>query len=475
MKSKIFEIGNPKAVIYDWQKKVCDAWRKCRFLSLIAPRQHGKSHFARDVLSDFVFRFKRRQNPTAAIVMKTAQQAYAVYFAHLDRVFENLPEGIYTKQGSLGSSLRVTLKRTWLQEPDYVTIDIVGAGNPNALRGKTYDQVIADEAGYWSQEVFDTILKPTTDATEGLMMITSTVNGRDQWFYQNHLIYEDMNKSGFSSVNALTFDVYNAGLKSIEWIKTEEQIYKRTGRYNVWLQEYCSDPDANVSVAESPFSLTVNKILDRHRKNKKKFFLTDVANVVYAAVDVGSRGNNPIWEFIPKRRGGAIFLGYEDNDTSQFTAIDRLVKKYPNKKVVLIYPNDVLQPSVMEGVPRIDLINQHLVKMGYTARVETRVLNKTKNRADLVQTGAELVPLSEFNVEGCQIGLELLSKTRMKKETATGFISPKDFAKNGSQHAADAMCYVSVAILMGYTYDAYDRHNNSAPMDTEQRLLKYKY
>ena len=168
-------------------------------------------------------------------------------------------------------------------------------------------------------------------------------------------------------------------------------------------------------------------------------------------------------------------MGYEDNDTSQFTAIDRLVKKHPNKKVVLIYPNDVLQPSVMEGVPRIDLINQHLVKMGYTARVETRVLNKTKNRADLVQTGAELVPLSEFNVEGCQIGLELLSKTRMKKETATGFISPKDFAKNGSQHAADAMCYVSVAILMGYTYDAYYRHNNSAPIDTEQRRFKYKY
>lgn len=479
MKSRIYEIGDPKGKLHNFQKTIVQTWRKCRFLSLMVARQHGKSHLAREVLADFIFCFNRRRNPEAAVVLKTAQQGYAIYFAHLDRILEKLPGGIYTKQGTLGSSLRITIKRVWLKDPDYVTINIVGAGNPNALRGRTHDLVITDECGYWSSEVWFAILKSTVDATNGLALLTSTVNGRDQWFYKNHINYEEMAEEGFSSVAALEFNVYTAGLKSEDWIKTEEEMYKRSGRLNVWEQEYMNNPDAMTSADEAPFALAVNKFLDAFRKKKMiGQGILPFDRTVYVALDLGKRNNNPAWEFIMSEKEKVNIIGYTDDDASQYALIDRIFKKYKDHhKIVLIYPNDALQPSIVEGVPRLALFNKHIQKRGYQNKIKVRILEKTKNRVELVNAGVELVQSCWFDVKACLKGLEKLAGVRMKKENQSGFISPKDFARNDKQHSGDAICHVAAAVQHGFTNDYrardYEMGQNSVPGVAGRRSLKY--
>ena len=168
---------------------------------------------------------------------------------------------------------------------------------------------------------------------------------------------------------------------------------------------------------------------------------------------MGKIGNNPAWEFIPDAHGNPVFVGYKDDDAGQYALIDRLVKKYKNMKIIIIYPDDAKQPAIVDGVMRIDLIKRYIAKKGYGRRVETRVLNKTKNRIDMVRSGVELLAKSNFDVEACLTGMEKLAGVRMKKDKASGFISPKDFDKNDKQHAGDAFCYVAAAIQTGYTHD----------------------
>lgn len=453
-KSKIFEIRPPKGeeTPFWWQRETILKWMKCRFLSLFVSRQHGKSRLGREVLADFLFRYRKRHSPRAAVVMTTANQAYAVYFAHLDEILENLPPGIYTKQGSLGSSLRITIKRVWLEEPDYITVDIVGAGNPKALRGQTYDLVIADEAAFWNGDIWFDILESTLDAPNGLALLTSTLNGRDNWFFQNHQNHKKMKAEGFTLADSLEFDVYTAQLRSDEWIEAKRRYYEGAGKIESYEQEMLCNPDAKISPAESPFARRIVECMKD--VEKPNTILSNPVSTIYACVDLGTRNNNPVWEFVPNAHEGVLFLGYEDNDESQYKMIDRLVKKYDTGKIVLILPNDALQPSVMEGITRIALLKRYIDKMKYSRRITLRVLEKTKNRVEMVKSGVELLAHSKFWVSKCMKGMEKLRLTRMKKESVTGHISPKEFARNGAQHAGDALCYVAAALISGYTYDA---------------------
>lgn len=460
-RNKTYVIGEAHKVHW-WQWVTIRAFMACRFLSLIVSRQHGKSWLGRTVLEDFVFRFTRRKNPHALVVMKTAAQAYDVYFSHIDRVLSVLPEGIYNKQGSLGNNMRITVKRIWLKDPDYITIEIGGIGNIDSFRGRTSDFLLFDEAAYADADAYFKVLKPTLDYTGGLALVTSTVKGRN-WFFENHNTFKDMNKQGYSSVNAIDFDVYSAQLKSNEWIMTEEAIYRRTGRMQIWGQEYMNDPDADLSVAAAPFSKIVNKYIEKN-KNKKSLIPAVPIRKVFVVMDMGKINNNPAWELFPKHGGGVHFIGYKDDDPSQYAVLDRLAKKYKGYKIVLIYPEDVNQPSVMEGVTRLDLLYKYIRDKGYQRIFEIRDLPKTKSRANFIIDGVELINKSSFHLNLCEEGMRKLAGVRMKEEKATGFISPKDFAKNGNQHCGDATCYVAAAMLLGFMSDY-----RAAPIGPEAR------
>lgn len=441
--------------IHWWQWVAFKKFQKARTFAFVVSRQHGKSWIIREVLKDFIFRFDKRKNPHALVVGKTTAQVYDIAFSNLEKeIFSKLPARIYSKQGDSKSLVRVTIKRTWLPEPDYVTLEFCGSGAGDALRGRTSDLVIGDEAAFWPIEVYDTILRPTTSATDGKILLTSTVHPKEtktNWFWKVLETYKAMNEEGESEVDSLYLDIYSAQLKSNEWIATEEELHRRTGRMNTWRSEYLCKPGIADSI-EAPFAERAQELLESNRIRLRKDLppeLTPEYKRRFATIDLGKPGNNPCWIWVPKGNF-PDFLGYKDDDRSQYAVLDRLVADYPGVHFTVIYPDDVLQPAVMDGAVRLELLQEYVRKMGYSNRISLEVLPRTKSRPALVQRGVEIFHNSNFDVDACKLGLEKLTDVRMRKEAVTGYISDKDFVKNDMQHAADALLYVAAALDNGY-------------------------
>ena len=403
----------------------------------------------RTFIADFIFRFNKRRNPHMIVVGKTAAGVYDIIFHKLFvDIFSHLPKSIYTKQGDAKSLIRITIKRTWLTDPDYVTIELCGAGSGNALRGRTADFLLIDEAAFVPEDTYYNILRPTTSAVDGKIFITSTVNpaeGAENWFARNHFTLKEMNAEGDTAVNAMDFDVYQAQHKSDEWIATEKEMHRRAGRLDVWEVEYMNNYMLVMS-EEAPFAERVYEIFEQDRVDKSPDFPVALEFPhVYASFDIGKPGNNPCWAWVP-HSDGALVLSYKDDDGSQYKALERLLEKYPRSFITVIYPNDANQPSTEDGVTLAQKLEDYIHNNGLTNRMELIVMNKTKSRPALVRGGVEVFKNSKFFVKECREGLEKLGGVRMKKDATTGFISDKDFVKNKNQHAGDGFIYISAAL-----------------------------
>ena len=447
-KDKIIEIGNPNEKPFYWQRNVILRWMTARFMSLMVARQNGKSRLSREVLTSFIFTYDKRKNPHAIVMAKTANQAYQTYVDPIQKKLDDLPEGIVIRQGNANTIIRLTIRRPWLK--DSVTIEFAGSGSAAALRGRTCDLVIADEAAFYKDpDIVPQVLAPTLDATDGLMLVTSTVKGRN-YFYTNHEIYRDMGRKGFSSYDAMDYDNYTAQLRSMSWIEEKEEFYRRTGQWHSYMQEYMNDPDVGEDVDEKPFYSIINRLYDERKQGKhgrKEFPSSDI----FVVADVGAgEGHSPRWAFIPGTKDDTLhFVGFSDKDKSMFDLIDNVLDEYSNYRIHLVLPSDVNSPSVLDGESKLDRLNRHINKRHAGRRIEIIDLPKTKSRINLIQRGISVFSRSSIDFDACIDGITNLAEVKFKK-SAGGEVSKKDLINNGKQHTADSMFYAAAAIDAGF-------------------------
>ena len=460
-KDRVIEIGNPDEKPFWWQRNVILRWCASRFMSLMVARQNGKSRMSREVLTSFIFTYDKRRNPHAIVMAKTANQAYQTYVDPIQKKLDDLPEGIVIRQGNANTIIRLTIRRPWLK--DSVTIEFAGSGSAAALRGRTCDLVIADEAAFYNDpDIVPQVLAPTLDATDGLMLVTSTVKGRN-YFYTNHEIYRDMHRKGFSSYDAMDYDNYTAQLRSKEWIEEKEEFYRRTGQWHSYLQEYMNDPDVSEDVDEKPFYSVVNRLYEEVEKGmhgRREFPASDI----FVVADVGAgEGHSPRWTFIPGTKDDTLhFIGFSDEDKSMFDLIDNVLDEYSNYRIHLVLPSDVNSPSVLDGESKLDRLRKHITKRHAGRRIEILDLPKTKSRINLIQRGISVLSRSTIDFNACIDGILNLADVKFKK-TAGGEISKKDFVNNGKQHTADSLFYAAAAIDAGLL----GRYRVSTPQPTE--------
>lgn len=432
-----------------FQIEIVKRWSKVEHLFLMVSRQHGKTLFGIMALIDFIFRFNKRKNPSAMVVMTTAEQAYSVYFKRADDILKKLPTTLYTKQGSVSSGLmRVTLRRPWFK--DSVTIEIAGAGNPKAIKGRTLDLAILDEAAFVDRKIWFECLEPALDDVNGKGLITSTVNGLN-WFYNTSDTYKELYAEGSQKVACLEYDDVTARLRPASWRKEKADRYKRLGLYHIYLQEYKNDPFALAS-EQVPYSRRISelKLQNIHTPSKVDFEGDDLflMKEVVVSIDMGKPGNNPVWCWYYNNKGVHI-IHYKDDDESNYAVLDRLYKQFPNQKIKVVYPEDVAQPSLVEGKSRFDLLKTHVRNRGYSNRMSLTSLPRTKSRKELLRAGLELFQDAQFDLKETREGLKRLAGATQRKDATTKEVKFGDFIPNGNQHAADAFNYIAAAINNG--------------------------
>lgn len=418
--------------------------RKTRYLTFLCSRQHGKTRYGVELIMDFIFRYKKRANPLVVVTMPTAEQVYDVWFTRLHHKLVPLDGIIYSKQGSRGSALSMTIHRTWLKKPDYVTIEFHGSGNPKALKGRTADLIVGDEMAFVPQTFWTQVLEPMLDDTNGKALLTSTINGHN-WFSSLCDGHKEMNNH---QARHIEFNPLTAQLRSDQWVKDKERYARATDGWQDYLREYWHDRTA-ASYEEAPFSFYASQLQAKGQMRKMSEFYKP--NIINVTIDIGKKGNNATWYWVYDNKIPFI-IDYRDDHYNNYELIKELPKKFPNKVFNVILPGDANNP-VFEGDTAVIKLREFINKNHLERIININVLPQTKPKAkiELIRNGVELFGTAHFlsGNENVEKGIKKVAST-LHPKNKDKIVDQTKFLKNDMQHAADAWCYVWGSINEGF-------------------------
>lgn len=221
-------------------------------------------------------------------------------------IFEDAPE-------------EFNLKDMWKEQdkvyrfPNGSEIQIAGtdSGNAENLRGGYAQLCICDEAGFMDDldYVVNNILLPTTDTTDGRLVLTSTPNYKDP----NHEFHEMFVHPFKAQGNLIKYTIYDSPMVDEEKIQKIIERYPGKEKDPKFLCEY---------MCEIPKS-TENSIFPEFSELKDKIIITDEDVEIppfrdfYTAMDVGFRDLT------------VVLFGYYDFKEACLYILDELVLNGP--------------------------------------------------------------------------------------------------------------------------------------------------
>lgn len=172
----------------DWIRTIED--EDVKYVTITTGRQVGKSLFGLNMLLKWGL---SKPNQMIMFVSPIYSQAR--------KVFEDLERAV-------GDGNLIKSKNKSNYDVEFINGSKVmfrSAERPDGLRGYTLDYLVVDEAAFVSDNVWDTILKPTILVKGKKCLFTSTPKGRN-WFYKLHLRGIDEDQPQYRSIRAKTSD-----------------------------------------------------------------------------------------------------------------------------------------------------------------------------------------------------------------------------------------------------------------------------
>jgi phage terminase large subunit len=126
--------------------------------------------------------------------MMSAPKNVVCPWPYLTRFVQDLPSSVISK-----SSASVTL-------PNGASIRVLGANNPDALRGLYYDGLVVDEAGDIPHSVYTEVIAPSLADREGWVVFIGTPRGKNLFYeLRNEAIKNETGDWFFPSACKLSF------------------------------------------------------------------------------------------------------------------------------------------------------------------------------------------------------------------------------------------------------------------------------
>lgn len=435
---------------YWFQKEFLLKFKDCVRGVFLLPRQHGKSEIGIQCLASFLFEFNERPNPRAAVIMATAKQAFHVYFSRLHEQLRDLPEDIYDVRVSDKDGGRIVFYRPHFN--DYATIRFLGSQNIKAVRGETMDFVIADEMSSYRSGEYDAIIAPLTGATGGKILLTSTVEGYNE-FYSKMLAYKKFEDEGVTDYCATVYNVEECRMWSKDKIERTRREAELSGTLHIFLQEFYHDPTA-ASTGEAPFAPAVFEIFKNSKVVDRGYVQSLDASTINIGIDVGVKTNTVCWAFLPNPRnsqGVLLYDCYNDHKNLKHM-IDNTFERFKDdfQFIRLIYPSDIEHTSLTDGITRLQIVHNYIQEKGYQNRIKVEKLNKIGVKELAFTNAISCLENSSYCGQAAKEGLHILAQIKFKKDKATGTIQYGKTVQNGHQHWGDAFISAVEGILNGH-------------------------
>lgn len=398
-----------------------------RFNVIACHRRFGKTVMTLNELVDRALR-QERKNPQYAYIAPTYGQAKRVAWDYFKEYTKNIPGVSYNE-----SELRVEIARPG--RGDKIKIWLLGAENPDAIRGIYLDGVVLDEFAEMNPIVWTSVVRAALSDRLGWAIFIGTVKG------QNHF-----------------YDVYHQALDNEEWfaamfkasetkiIPESELESARAGMSEEeYLQEFECDWGAALVGAYYGKHMSALEKDDRLCK-----VVYDPAVAVETWWDLGIGDTTAIW-FTQQVGPSYHVIDYVEMSG---VGLDWYVKELKKKQYVygdVNLPHDAAARDLSTGKTRVETFR------GLWPSARVNIIPK-QSVEDGINAVRMVLPKCYFDRVNCERGISALRSYQKKWDGKNKIYMDKplhDWASNG----ADAFRMFA----LGNRYDRPDRMNRNLP------------
>lgn len=303
-----------------------------------------------------------------------------------------------------------------LKLPTGAEVSVLGADNPDALRGDYWDGVVCDEFADWAPSVFPTVIRPMLTDFRGWATFIGTPKGHNEFCLQHRRAEVDPER-WFS----MTLRASESGL-----ISQEELDDARAGMTpEQYEQEFeCS---FEAAILGAYFG---REMADAQREGRICDLPYDPTLPCYTAWDLGKGANMPVWVWQPTYSGPNVIDFVEGAHSDGIPQVLKKLDDLPYRIEAHYVPPDAKTTDIGSGRSRIEQIILH------NRNVPPRLVPDLKID-DRIAAARLTLPVTRFDAVRCKDGLEALRQYRADFDEVLKVFRDVPL-KNWASHPADA-------------------------------------
>lgn len=356
-----------------------------RFNVLVMHRRFGKTVFSLNYKLTRALKNPLKR-PQYAYLAPNYGQAKRIAWQYLKDYAGKIP-GSFANE----AELRVDIPRP--SQDDFIRIMLLGAENPDSLRGLYLDGAILDEYAQMAPSTWSEVIRPTLSDRLGWAIIMGTPKGQNDFYdkYQMALRMED--PEWFSAL----YKASETGIIS----KEELESLRKTMTEEEYEQEYeCS---FNAGITGAYFGKELTKAEKEGRITRIPY---DPMLPVDTYWDLGINDTTVVW-FIQTFRGRHRLIDYYEVCGLGVPEIVAEVKRKPYSLGEWVFPHDVMVRDFSTGKARIQVFNN----LGCRPN---RVVPKVGTKMESINAARMIFNTCEFDAVKCEKGLKALANYQRK-------------------------------------------------------------
>jgi phage terminase large subunit len=391
-----------------------------RFNVIVCHRRFGKTVLCVNEIVDQALR-NTRKNPQYAFIAPTYGQAERIAWDMLKAYTKEIPGVVFNEQ-------KLTCKIPRPDLGDTIKIMLLGAENPDSIRGIYLDGAVLDEFAEMDPRVFGQVVRPALSDRKGWAIFIGTPKG------QNH--FYDIYKTAIKNENDGWFHAVHKASTTQVIPQEELQALRAECTDEEYEQEFeCSFTAALIGAY---YGKIINDIQSKGRIGRVAH---DPALLVDTFWDLGVNDTTTIW-FIQQYRTEVRVIDYVEMGGEGLPYYAKLLKN--GERGLYNYrshhwPHDGGARDLSSGEERSTTMR----------KLDVRVIVEPRHEiADRIDASRRLLARCYFDAAKCERGLDALKNYQRKWDSKAKIFLDKPL-HDWSSHGSDAFGLAAMVMRPG--------------------------
>lgn len=418
-----------------------------RFNVIVCHRRWGKTVFSVNELVDRALR-NQRENPQYAYIAPTYGQAERIAWDMLKLFTKHIPGVEYNE-----SKLTCTIPRPG--KGDRIKIFLLGAENPDGIRGMYFDGIILDEFAEMDPRIWGQVCRPALADRMGWAIFIGTPKGQNHFYDVYKTAIKNQGKGWFSCIHKSS----TSGVLPVEEIEAM--------RAEMSEEEFEQEMECSFTAAltGSYYGKILSHLEAQGRIGKVPH---DPALLVDTFWDLGISDTTTIW-FVQQSRLEVRIINYiEMSGEGLDTYAKILMGQRPGYEEFKNYtyrdhnwPHDGAARELGSGKSRQETFRELYGK--------NPIIHERHDVADGISAVRKLLPKVYIDLENCGRGIDAL-KNYQRKWDAKNKIWQEKPLHDWASHGADGFRLLAMALKPGK--DRLDTRNLPRQVETNYDLFR---